>query len=377
MAEDESSEERTEEASARRLEEARKHGQVARSRDLAMAMALIAGSVSLLVFANSIGVQILRLATINLSVPRSELLDSHVMVLHMQQGIWVGLHMLFAPLAIMMLATIAGSVLLGGFMFSTESLFPKWDRLDPMTGLGRMFTSRSVLELFKALIKLVLVGFCCLLILRSHRDEILGLDREAFPQVFGHVVHLLLWSLFWMTASMILVAMMDAPAQWFSFMKELRMTRQELKDEFKEAEGRPEVKGRIRQMQRKMAEARMMQKIPEADLVITNPTHFAVALRYRPEQDKAPVLLAKGVDHMALQIRKVAGEHRVTTIESPALARSIYHSTDLDREIPAGLYQAVARILAWLHAVRLYQAGKSRHPGQVPRVDIPVDLQRD
>ncbi len=377
MAEEESSGERSEEASAHRLEEARKHGQIARSRDLAMTLSLMTGAGGLIFFSNNMAQALVHLASINLQFTRQDLLDEKVLPLHLAEALVVGGRLLFWPLLLIMLSGVAGSLLLGGFMFSTEMLLPKWERLNPWQGITRMFSLRSLLELFKALFKLLLVASCCLLILKSHRDEIVGMVDEPVPALFQHVAHLLLWSFFWMTSSLILVALMDVPAQWFSFMKELRMTHQEQREEYKETEGRPEVKARLRQMQRKMAEARMMSKIPEADVVITNPTHFAVALRYKPDKDRAPVLLAKGIDHRAMQIRKLAGEHKIVMVESPPLARSIYYTTDLDREIPTGLYQAVARILAWLHGVKMYQAGKAKHPGQVPPVDIPADLRHD
>ncbi len=377
MADDDSSEERSEDATPRRQEEARKRGQVARSRDLAMTLSLVAGSGSLLMFAPRMMDAVLHIMRENLVVSRAELFEPRTLPLHLADALWLAAHALFWPLAIMFLASIAGSVLLGGFMFSTEALLPKWERIDPMKGLGRMFSSRALLELAKALAKFFLVSFCCILILRHHRDELLGLGHESMPHVFVHMASLLLWAFLWMTASLLLVALIDAPAQWFTFMRELRMTRQEIKEEYKDSEGRPEVKARMRQMQRKMAEARMMAKLPQADVVITNPTHYAVAIRYKPEKDAAPILLAKGTDHMALQIRKLAKEHKIVMVEAPPLARSIYHTTDIDREIPAGLYMAVARILAWLHGLRLYQAGKGRHPGKTPIVDIPEDLRRD
>ncbi len=377
MAADDSGAERTEEATPRRQEEARKRGQVMRSRDLNMSLSLIAGMVSLLWMATTLAHWEIELAHANLQLSAAELARPDLLAQHLRAALWLLLKMLIVPLSVMLLATLVGGIAFGGWVFSTEALMPQWSRIDPLAGLQRMFSPRALLELLKALLKFILVAACCLAILRWHRDEIMGLARETAPMVWSHVAHIILWSALTMSVSLLLVAAIDAPAQWFSFMRELKMTRQELRDEFKESEGRPEVKMRLRQMQRKMAESRMMAKVAQADVVITNPTHYAVALRYQPGRDGAPILLAKGVDHMALQIRKVADENAVIRVEAPPLARAIYFSTDLDREIPAALYMAVAQVLAWLHGLRRYRAGQGRHPGAVPELDIPQDLRRD
>ena len=377
MAADESGAERTEEATPRRQEEARKRGQVVRSRDLNMSLSLLAGMVSLLWMASSMAHWAMQLVHANLQLSALELSRPDLLAHHARAALWMLMKILSVPLLVMLLATLAGGIALGGWVFSSEAFMPQWSRIDPWAGLQRMVSLRALLELLKALLKFMLVSTCCLVILRWHRDEIMGLARETAPGVWLHVAHIILWSALTMSASLLLVAAIDAPAQWFSFMRELKMTRQELRDEFKESEGRPEVKMRLRQMQRKMAESRMMAKVAQADVVITNPTHYAVALRYQPGRDAAPILLAKGVDHMALQIRKVADENSVIRVEAPPLARAIYFSTDLDREIPAALYMAVAQVLAWLHGLRRYRAGQGRHPGDVPELEIPQDLRRD
>ncbi len=377
MAEDESGAERTEEATPRRQEEARKRGQVVRSRDLNMSLSLIAGMVCLLLIAPWLARWAAELLRSNLQLAPSELARPDLLGRHVNAALWLLMKMLSIPLTVMLVATLLGGIALGGWIFSTEAMMPQWSRIDPLAGLARMVSAKAMLELLKSLLKFILVSVCCLWVLRWHRDEIIGLARETAPQVWWHVASIILWSALVMSTSLLLVAAIDAPAQWFSFMRELRMTRQELRDEFKESEGRPEVKMRLRQMQRKMAQARMMAKVPQADVVITNPTHYAVALRYQPGRDAAPTLLAKGIDHMALQIRKVADEHHIVRVEAPPLARAIYFSTDIDREIPAALYMAVAQILAWLHGLRLYRSGQGRHPGQLPEVDIPDEMRRD
>ena len=180
-----------------------------------------------------------------------------------------------------------------------------------------------------------------------------------------------------MSCGLALIAAVDVPFQLYSSKQKLMMTKQEVKDEHKDAEGRPEVKGRVRQLQREMSQRRMMTAIPEADVIITNPTHYAVALKYDPEKGNAPVLLAKGSDFIALKIREIGNEHRIQVLESPALARSIFYSTDIEQQIPAGLYLAVAQVLAYVYQIRQYQAGRGKRPDPLHDLPIPPDLQRD
>jgi len=192
-----------------------------------------------------------------------------------------------------------------------------------------------------------------------------------------HSAEVVGWSALWMSFGLILIAAVDVPFQLWDNKQKLMMTKQEVRDEYKDSEGKPEVKQRIRQLQHEMTQRRMMQAVPQADVVITNPTHFAVALKYDPEKGQAPMLLAKGSDFTALKIREIAQEHKVMLLESPALARSIYHTTELDQEIPAGLYLAVAQVLAYVYQIRQYQAGKGKRPEPLKDLPIPPDLRRD
>ncbi|MHA5861997.1 flagellar type III secretion system protein FlhB, partial [Pseudomonas aeruginosa] len=201
----------------------------------------------------------------------------------------------------------------------------------------RMFSAKSLLELSKALIKFLVVLAVALLVLSADRDALLALAHQPLEQAILHSVRVVGWSAFWMACSLLLIAAVDVPYQIWDNRQKLLMTKQEVRDEYKDSEGKPEVKSKIRQMQREMAQRRMMAAVPEADVVITNPTHFAVALKYDPAGGGAPLLLAKGNDFLALKIREVAQEHKVMVMESPALARAVYYSTELDQEIPAGL----------------------------------------
>jgi flagellar biosynthetic protein FlhB len=256
-----------------------------------------------------------------------------------------------------MFGTLIGVVILttlalGGWNFSMQAMVPDFTRLSPLAGAKRLFGLRGVSELGKALLKCAVVGGVCAAIVSRTFREVLGLAHMEPRAAIGRGVGIVSWSFVWLCGSLALVAMVDVPLQLFQFKKSLRMTRQELRDEAKESDGRPETKQRIRQIQQTLARRRMMHKVPSADVVIVNPTHFAVALKYDPKQMRAPRVLAKGVDLVAQNIRRIAEEHRVPVFESPKLARALYRSTDLNKEIPTGLYAAVAQVLSYIFRVR-------------------------
>lgn len=254
---------------------------------------------------------------------------------------------------------------------------PKPSRMNPLSGLARMFSLKSLVELLKALGKFLIVLGVALLVLLSYEKELISISKQGLEMAIIHSMEIVGWCTLWMACGLIVIAALDVPFQWWENRKQLMMTKQEVRDEYKDIEGKPEVKARIRRMQREMAERRMMQAIPTADVVITNPTHFAVALKYDPEKAKAPIVVAKGGDFLALKIREIAQEHQVSLLESPTLARAIYFSTELDREIPAGLYVAVAQVLAYVYQLRRYQAGKGQKPDPLRDLPIPDDLRRD
>jgi flagellar biosynthetic protein FlhB len=243
-------------------------------------------------------------------------------------------------------------MVLGGWNFSGQALVPDFLRLSPLSGLKRLFGLQGASELGKALLKLVMVGGVCATVIYWLFGDVLALGRMTPRDAIGRGASLVSWAFVWLSASLALVAAVDVPLQLFQFKRSLRMTRQELRDESKELDGRPEVKQRIRQMQQAVARRRMMHKVPKADVVIVNPTHFAVALKYDPQHMRAPLVLAKGADLIAQNIRRIAEEHRVPIFESPKLARALYRSVDLNQEIPAGLYLAVAQVLSYVFRIR-------------------------
>lgn len=377
MAESESGADKSEEPTGKRLEESRKKGQIARSKELNTLAVTLTGTVALIIFGAYMGNVLMNIMRGNFSLPREVLMNEGSMAQYLLAS---GKQVLLATqpfLLALLIASIAGPIALGGWLFSAEALQPKASRMNPLAGLKRMFSVQALAELFKALAKFLVILAVALVVLSADQDDLLAIANEPVEPAILHSLNVVGWSAFWLSCGLILIAAVDVPFQLWSHKQKLMMTKQEVRDEYKDTEGKPEVKGRIRQLQREMAERRMMQSVPQADVVITNPTHFAVALKYDPETGSAPLLLAKGGDFLALKIREIAQEHQVMVLESPALARAVYHSTELDQEIPAGLYLAVAQVLAYVYQLRQYRAGKGKRPGPLPDLPIPPDLRRD
>jgi len=377
MAESESGADKSEEPTGKRLEESRKKGQIARSKELNTLAVTLTGTMALIIFGAYMGNVLMDIMRGNFSLPREVLMSERSMALYLLASGKEALLAMQPFLIALLIASIVGPIALGGWLFSTEALQPKASRMNPLAGLKRMFSVQALVELLKALAKFLVILAVALVVLSVDQDDLLAIANEPIEPAILHSLKVVGWSAFWLSCGLILIAAVDAPFKLWSHKQKLKMTKQEVRDEYKDTEGKPEVKGRIRQLQREMAERRMMQAVPQADVVITNPTHFAVALKYDPEKGGAPLLLAKGGDFLALKIREIAQEHKVMVLESPGLARAVYYSTELDQEIPAGLYLAVAQVLAYVYQLRQYQAGKGKRPGPLPDLPIPPDLRRD
>ncbi len=377
MAENENGAEKSEEPTAKRKQQAREKGEIARSRELNTLAILLGGTAGMLIFGAQLGSKILEVMQQNFDLPRELLYSERHMALHLlyaaksaAEGIW--------PLfLVLLLAAIIGPVALGGFLFTMEPLTPKFSRLNPLSGLKRMFSVNSLVELVKSLAKFLVVLMVALFVLARAQDGLFALAHQPLEYAILSAMQTIGWCALWMACAMILIAAVDVPFQLWNSNQKLKMTKQEVKDEFKDSEGKPEVKGRIRRLQMEMAQRRMMESVPDADVVITNPTHFSVALKYDEQGNRAPVLLAKGNDHLALKIREIASQHQIILLESPPLARALYYSTELDEEIPAGLYMAVAQVLAYVYQLRQFHAGKGKRPKPLGEMPIPDDLRRD
>lgn len=377
MAESESGADKSEEPTSKRLEESRKKGQIARSRELNTVVVTMAGIGGLLVYGGDFGQALLELMRGNFALSRDVLLDDRSMALYLLASGKMALEAIMPLLVILLIAAVLGPIALGGWLFSPEAMAPKASRMNPASGLKRMFSTHALVELLKALAKFTVILLVALAVLSADQDDLLAIANQPLEAAIINSAELVGWSMLWMACGLILIAAVDVPFQLWDHKQKLMMTKQEVRDEYKDSEGKPEVKSRIRQMQREMAERRMMAAIPTADVVITNPTHFAVALKYDPAKVTAPVLLAKGGDFMALKIREIAQQHKVMVLESPGLARAVYFSTELDQEIPAGLYLAVAQVLAYVYQLKQFRSGKGKRPGPLPDLPIPPDLRRD
>jgi flagellar biosynthetic protein FlhB len=377
MAESESGADKSEEPTSKRLEESRKKGQTVRSRELNTVVVTMVGIGTLIVYGADFGHALLTLMRDNFALTREVLLDDRSMALHLLTSGAQVLKAMMPLLIILAIAAVLGPISLGGWLFSMEALAPKASRMNPAAGLKRMFSTHALVELLKAIGKFTVILVVALSVLSSDRQDLLAIAYEPMPAAIMHSVQIVGWSMLWMACGLILIAAVDVPFQLWDHKQKLMMTKQEVRDEYKDSEGKPEVKSRIRQLQRQMAERRMMAAVPNADVIITNPTHFAVALKYDPAQGSAPVLLAKGSDFTALKIREIAQQHKVMLLESPELARAVYFSTEIDQQIPAGLYLAVAQVLAYVYQLKQFRSGKGKRPAPLPDLPIPPDLRRD
>lgn len=377
MAESESGADKSEEPTEKRLRESREKGQLARSRELSTVAVTLGGIGGLLASGGGLAQTLMAMMQGTFELSRETLLDEGAMVRLLMGSGLMALEAIMPLLIALLIASIVGPVALGGWLFSAKAMAPKVSRMNPAAGLKRMFSTKALVELLKALGKFLVVLGVALLVLSAYQDDLLSIAKQPLDLAIMHSVEIVGWCALWMACGLILIAAVDVPFQLWDNKQKLMMTKQEVRDEYKDSEGKPEVKSRIRQLQRDAAQRRMMQAVPEADVVITNPTHFAVALKYDAAKGGAPMLVAKGGDFVALKIREIAQEHKVTVLESPALARSVYYSTEIDQEIPAGLYLAVAQVLAYVYQLRQYRGGKGRRPDPLTNLPIPPDLRRD
>jgi len=370
MAESSDGQEKTEQPTAKRLDDAKRKGQVARSRELNTMAVTLLGVVVLVVMSGYLGGELRQIMIHGLAVERSEIFDPHSLMRHLAEAVQDALLALTPFFVAMVVVAIASSVVLGGFSFSTEAMAPKLSKLNPLKGMQRIFSLKGLMELVKALAKFTLIGGATALLLWFTLGDYLLLHQMDLQQAAMHMGRLIGWSVILIAATLILVAAIDVPFQLWDHKRQLKMTRQEVREELKETDGRPEVKSRIRQLQHELAQRRMMEEVPKADVIVTNPTHYAVALCYDPDRMKAPKLVAKGADLIALNIRRVGTEARVPVVESSMLARAIYFHTELDEYIPVGLYLAVAKLLAYVFQLKVYESDGGERP-EVPH-DLPV-----
>jgi len=371
MAENENGTEKSEDATAEKLRKSKEKGQVARSKELATASVLIAAAIAVFVLGDQLAYELSLTMKDAFIFERSELFHPEQMWLSLTAGIdGLGIPM-FIILLMLFIISILGSSLLGGMIFSTDALMPKFSRISPKAGLKRMLGVQAWVELLKSILKLVVVICVAWAILASTFDKILHLSVSPLPGSIFEALDMLKWMFLLLCLSLLIIVAVDVPYQIYKHSNELKMTKQEVKDEFRNSEGKPEVKQRIRQLQYEMSQRTMMGDVPDADVIVTNPSHYSVALKYDQTGDRPPYVVAKGVDFMAMKIREVANENDVQILRSPQLCRAVYHTTEIGEDIPEELFIAIAKVLAYIFQLEQFKKGKSGRPKELP-TEIPI-----
>lgn len=371
MAED-SGQDKTEAPTGKRLSDSRKKGQVPRSKELNTFVTLIVSAVLFFYMGQYMVQGLLKMMKHQFELSREVVFDPATPVIYLKLALSEGYSVIWPLMVILIIADLLTPIMMGGWNFTTEAFEPKFSKLNPLEGIKRIFGIRGVVELIKAIIKVVLIGFVAWNLFQVYFDDFMGLSRLNLQQAMTRAGDIIVMSLLVLCATLLLLVMIDVPYQLWNHQRQLKMTKQEVRDEAKESEGNPEVKGKIRQMQMQAAQQRMMEAVPTADVIVTNPTHFAVALKYDPNGSGAPILIAKGVDLVAAQIRNIAMSNKVTMVAAPSLARALYYSTEINHEIPRGLFLAVAQVLAYVFQLRAALQngwGKPKPPSDVPVPD--------
>lgn len=366
--------EKTEPASPRRLEKAREEGQVPRSPELSTFAVLIAAGSGLWLMGDHLTGQLRSLIKEGMQVPRDVGFDSSLLT---ERLLDQSSHALvaFAPFFILMIvAAVVAPMLLSGWLFTFKSLAPDLNRLNPVKGVGRMFSLHSLVELCKALLKAALIGGAGAWTVWHHKEAVLSLIAAPLAMGAGHMGELVAMSFLAIAGTMVLIAAVDVPFKLWDHHRKLKMTKEEVRQENKETEGNPQVKGRIRAQQREMARKRMMAEVPKADVIVTNPTHYSVALKYEDGKMRAPRVVAKGSHLLALKIREIAQQHQVPLMEAPPLARALYHHAEVGDEIPQTLYNAVAEVLAYVYQLRRHREYGGKAPSLPGALEVPAEL---
>jgi flagellar biosynthetic protein FlhB len=350
--ESESGQEKTEDPTQKKLDDAKKKGQVPRSKDLNSMAIMVIGSGSFLALGSYMIGSISMMMEKALRISRTEIFDTKSLLSRMEVTVFDALMGISPFLFLMTLVALLTPMALGGWSFSAGAMGFKANRINPLSGFKRMFGIKGLIELVKSLLKLVCVSMIAIIFLWTNRYEFLGLSALPLTAALQHGTWLIGMCFLVASSSLILIVAIDVPFQLWDHSKNLKMTLQEVRDEMKDTEGKPEIKSKVRQMQQEMAQRRMMDSVPDADVIITNPTHYAIALKYHHESMAAPVVVAMGKDLIAFRIREIAQEHEVEIFEAPPLARALYAQSELKKEIPGELFFAVAQVLAFVFQLR-------------------------
>ena len=373
MSED-SDAEKTESASPKRLEQAREEGDVPRSREVATFTVLMASGCCLWFAGDAIVRRLTAVMVSGLTLDREQILNPNAMILRVASDVTSVLLTCLPYAVAIMVVALASPLLVGGWLFSSKAFTPNFGKLNPIRGLGNMVSKNALVELLKALAKTLVVGFVAWMVMQHYKDAVLGLSVESLKAGSAHLISLLISAFLIIVGALGLIAAIDGPYQMWHYANKMKMTLQEVKQEAQESDGNPQIKQKIRQLQHEMSRRRMMADVPTADVVVTNPTHYAVALKYGENSRGAPQVVAKGADAVAARIRELAGEHKVAILEAPALARALYKHTEIGDEIPEALYGAVAEVLAYVFQLRSYGNGNGQRPDKPKKLDVPPEL---
>jgi flagellar biosynthesis protein FlhB len=361
-------------ASERKLRKAREDGQAVRSKDLGHFLVMLVASGMLVWLTPVWFTQIQDLMRTGLQFDARVVANEGAMLERLTAWAWQGLAVVLPLGVVLALAAFAAGVGAGGWMLSFKAIAPKFSKLDPLAGMGRVFSKQQFIDAIKGSLMALIIGAVGGFALWKRWPEMVQLLAQSLPSALAAMGGLLASA--WWTTLLVLAAfaMLDWPLQRFMFMQRMRMTHQEMKDEHKQSDGSPEVKARIRQRMREMARKRMLAAVPTADLVVMNPTHYAVALKYDDASMGAPRVVAKGLDLMAFKIRDLATENKVPVLEAPPLARALYANCQIDQEVPMALYNAVAQVLAYVYQLKAALTGKAPMPAQMPDLVVPAEL---
>ncbi|WP_016956870.1 flagellar biosynthesis protein FlhB [Catenovulum agarivorans] len=364
---------RTEEPTAKKKSDARNKGQIPRSRELGTMMVLVGGGIGFLLYGHYLAGALYRMFKQGFILEREDAFDMSRMLVRLENLLFEVTWPVLAVLIVLVVFAVIGNVAVGGYNFSTKAMQPKLSKMNPINGLKRIFGTQGLIELVKSIAKVAVVIGTAYMCFNLFYQELLHINVENMPSGLFKALEILIWVFLILSCSLIVITLIDVPYQLYHHNEQLKMTKQEVKDEHKNSEGDPQVKGRIRSAMFRAHQRRMMQEVPKADVVVTNPTHFAVALKYDPLGTGAPRLVAKGADEMAAHIRKIAEAHQVPILTAPMLARAIYYTTEFEEEIPEKLFAAVAQVLAYVFALRDYKKGKvKKRPKQFTPSKLPI-----
>ncbi|MGB7800241.1 flagellar biosynthesis protein FlhB [Buttiauxella sp.] len=364
---------KSEKATHGKLRKAREKGDIARSKDLTMAAGLVTSLITLMLFFPFYR-QLVQDSFFSVATMASKLNDDAALEQFLMHHVWLLLKFILTLVPIPVVCVLT-TLVPGGWVFTPNKLLPDFKKISPISGLKRMFSASHYVEVLKMLLKCSVLMAVLWSLIQDNLPELLGLQRIWLRQGIEEGLHILRQSFWWLLGVIILFAFIDVPLSIFMFMKKMRMTKQEVRDEHKNNDGNPQVKGRIRQLQRQMAQGQINKVVPDADVILTNPTHYAVALKYDPDKAQAPFIVAKGIDDIALYIREVAAQHQVEVVEFPPLARAIYHSTRVNQQIPSQLFRAIAHVLTYVMQIKAWRNGRSDIKPQLNTyMDIPKEV---